>query len=159
MADKIVMMPDLSLIISPEATLADLSDFYVQIREQRLELEKEATALKDGPETELKQQILALLSAQGLKSANLADGRKLVSRQTIRMDISNIDRLCQKMFEDMIKALEEERPISDGLLFQKRAHKDNILTLIGEDDAQLAACGIQKVTKIDLAVLNAKGAK
>lgn len=145
--------------------LNELAARLVQVRARRLELESQADEIKNGEEKELTDQIMALMSADGLKSCNIPGVARLATRTTHYYAITDIESLSMVMFKQMILALKSGRKISDGLMFQRRPSKENIeaymqdaLNLSPEDEGYNTACagaGIAYVDKDTLSVTKA----
>lgn len=137
------------------------------MRTRRQELEKEADGIKNGREAELKAQILAEMSAQGMKSANLEGVGRVVSKVTYHYEIRDIEALAVQMFKTMLESAKAGRPFSDGLLLQRRvskeqleAHMEAVASCIegSGPDADAAAAtmfGVKYVAKNDLSITKA----
>jgi len=138
-------------------------DQWRAVREQRLELEKLAKKIADGPEQELKGKILMYLDVQGLKAAKTNSGT--VSRKcTTHMQLNDIETACRYMFETMGMSVEEGKPLADCLILQKTAHKGIVTDIIRNalgtpDDVELteeefnreaSKLGMKIVTKTDV---------
>lgn len=112
---------------------------------------KEQRALVEGA-------ILAEMSAMGVKTMNFEGLGKITSRTTWHYEISDIDALVLESFKKMLAALQQNRPISDGCLLQRRPHKDNLETFFAKDyptmepgsleeEEALKSWGVRKATK------------
>lgn len=141
--------------------LNELAARLVQVRARRLELESQADEIRNGEEKELTDQILALMSADGLKSCNIPGVARLATRTTHHYEITDIEALSMTMFKQMILALKSGRKISDGLMFQRRPSKENIeaymhdaLNLSPEDEGYNTACAGAGIAYVDKDVLS-----
>lgn len=125
---------------------------YVQLRSQREALEAQAKELK-AREDEAKQTLIAAMSADNMPSVRFEGLGRFVIKQNHRYDIQDIERVCYAMLERMVKNAQEKRPLSDGLLLQKRTAKavlDEIIETESVDEAALANMGLAEVTTADL---------
>lgn len=124
----------------------------MEARNERLALEKKAADLKRDIEEPLRVQILQVMAAQGLKSANVEGLGRVVCKESHHYEIMDIESLAYQTFKLMVKAAEDGRPLSDGLLLQRRVHRENLDAVIeaagGMDKA--AEFGVRNVTKTDL---------
>ena len=141
--------------------LNELAARLVQVRARRLELESQADEIRNGEEKELTDQIMALMSADGLKSCNIPGVARLATRTTHHYEITDIEALSMTMFKQMILALKSGRNVSDGLMFQRRPSKENIeaymhdaLNLSPEDEGYNTACAGAGVAYVDKDVLS-----
>lgn len=141
--------------------LNELAARLVQVRARRLELESQADEIRNGEEKELTDQIMALMSADGLKSCNIPGVARLATRTTHHYEITDIEALSMTMFKQMILALKSGRNISDGLMFQRRPSKENIeaymhdaLNLSPEDEGYNTACAGAGIAFVDKDVLS-----
>lgn len=143
------------------STMMELVSEYIQVRKDRMALEKEADELKNGRETELKKLILLEMSAQNMKSAHLEGVGRVTSKQTYHYEIENIELLAYRMLENMVSCAQNNRPLSDGLLFQQRISKSNVEDFIanlspsGDTPELLATFGLRKVEEPTLSVTKA----
>ena len=141
--------------------LNELAARLVQVRARRLELESQADEIRNGEEKELTDQIMALMSADGLKSCNIPGVARLATRTTHHYEITDIEALSMTMFKQMILALKSGRNVSDGLMFQRRPSKENIeaymhdaLNLSPEDEGYNTACAGAGIAYVDKDVLS-----
>ena len=141
--------------------LNELAARLVQVRARRLELESQADEIRNGEEKELTDQIMALMSADGLKSCNIPGVARLIARTTHHYEITDIEALSMTMFKQMILALKSGRNVSDGLMFQRRPSKENIeaymhdaLNLSPEDEGYNTACAGAGIAYVDKDVLS-----
>lgn len=124
----------------------------MEARNERLALEKKAADLKRDIEEPLRVQILQVMAAQGLKSANVEGLGRVVCKESHHYEIMDIEGLAYQMFKSMVKAAEEGRPLSDGLLLQRRVHRENLDAMIEAAGGmgKAAEFGVRNVTKTDL---------
>jgi len=132
-----LFIPDPSDLGTPEAprTIAQVSEHYHQVLDRRRGLEAEAELLKNGLETQLKEQLLRMMAAEGLKSCRLADGGQLVVRSKNQFRITDANVFAKTCLREMAKALKEGRPLVDGLIYQQRAHEGKLKDIFGIDGA------------------------
>ncbi len=92
------------------------------------------------------------MAAQGLKSANVEGLGRVVCRETSHYEINNIEALAFQMLKVMVTSAQEGRPISDGLLLQRRVHRDNLDALLdgNTDEGYLSNFGVKKAIRTDL---------
>lgn len=124
----------------------------MEARNERLALEKKAADLKRDIEEPLRVQILQVMAAQGLKSANVEGLGRVVCKESRHYEITDIESLAYQTFKLMVKAAEEGRPLSDGLLLQRRVHRENLDAMIEAAGGMGKATefGVRSVTKTDL---------
>lgn len=101
------------------------------LREKRLELEKLAKKIADGPEVELRGKILMYLDANNLKGAKVNSGT-ISRRTTTHMQVDDIEAACKYMLDNMGVALVGGKPLADCLILQKTAHKSIVTDIIKE---------------------------
>lgn len=106
-------------------------DKWRAVREQRLELEKLAKKIAEGPEVELRSQILMYLDTQGLKGVKV-NGGTVSRRTTTHMQVDDIEAACKYMLDNMGVALLSDKPLADCLILQKTAHKSIVTDIIKE---------------------------
>lgn len=104
-------------------------DEWRRVREQRLELEKLAKKITEGPEVELRGQILMYLDTQGLKGAKV-NGGTISRRTTTHMQVDDIEASCKYMLENMGVSLLENKPLADCLILQKTALKSAVTDIV-----------------------------
>lgn len=98
-------------------------DRYIEVHEQRAELDDLSKRLKDGPEREAKDAILSIMRSNDMLSAKLPNGT--VSRRISKqIRIKDHEGFCRYMFERMREAYENGRPLVDHLLTEKRPLKN-----------------------------------
>lgn len=139
------------------SNLNELVSKFVVVRAQRMALEKDAEAIKKDTEEPLKAQILQVMAVQGLKSANVEGLGRVVCKETSHYEIHNIEALAFQMLKVMVEAAQAGRPVSDGLLLQRRVHRENLDTLLdgNADEAYLASLGVKKAVRTDLSFTKA----
>lgn len=113
-------------------SITDLVESYIEVRTRRQELEAKANDIKNGEEQELKTLILAEMAAQGMKSVHLEGVGRVTSRVSYHYEIKDMEKLSKCMFKAMATAIENGRPVSDGLLLQRRVSKEALENLIGD---------------------------
>lgn len=107
----------------------ELVEKWRAVREQRLELEKLTKKIAEGPEIELRGQILMYLDAQGLKGAKV-NGGTISRRTTTHMQVDDIEAACKYMLENMGVSLLENKPLADCLILQKTALKSAVTDIV-----------------------------
>lgn len=145
------------------SSLNELVAEYVEVKAKRLKLEKDAEEIKKGREGELSALILQVMAAQGLKSANVEGLGRVVCKETSHYEITDMESLAFAMFKVMVDAAQKGRPMSDGLLLQRRVHKDNldsflesiILPTDAEGQPSMAHLGVKKAIRTDLSFTKA----
>lgn len=136
-----------------------LVDKWREVREQRLELEKLAKKIAEGPEVELRGQILMYLDTQGLKGAKV-NGGTISRRTTTHMQVDDIEAACKYMLENMGISLLNNKPLADCLILQKTALKsavtDIIKEVLGDDyteeqfNEEAKKLGMKSIAKTDI---------
>lgn len=129
---------------------------YLQVRQQRMELEHQADEIKNGREAELKQQILLEMASSGIKSINLKGLGRVVSRETPYYEIADLNALARAMFKAMLDAAQDGRPFSDGLLLQKRVSREGLDALLEETGSDPTAFGVVQNVRTDLSITRSK---
>lgn len=138
---------------------------FAECRDRRIECEKAAARLKDGPEKEAKAKILSILAALGVDSVRLRDGLGTVAKIVkTSVTIYDAEKTCRFMFDNMARQDADGLPLSDALILTKTPLKREALAWAEErlaeegkdpDDAQafkdkLALLGMGMVTHEDL---------
>lgn len=98
---------------------------------------------------ELRQEILVAMNGENMKSVNLAGVGRLVVKSRKLYQIQDIELLTRQMLSQIVAAGKAGRPLSDGLLLQKRLHNENFETYLGGADP--AAYGVALTEKLDVA--------
>lgn len=144
-------------------------ELYLKIRATRASLEEKVKECK-AAEQQLKGEILSQLDLMGLDSAKEA-GVTISKTRTVRVEVADQAALQLNMYDRMIKAQQEGRPLQDGMLYQRTASKTaviadikNTLGIPETDDLNIedeavkqaaAALGVRLVTVTDLSVRKA----
>lgn len=140
-------------------TLNEMVQEYVDLRNKRAALEKQAKEIKDGREAELRTAILMELSAQGLKSAHLEGVARVTSKASTHYEIVDIEKLAQVMFQQMINNLKVGKSLSDALMLQSRPSRESLETYMedagGINEAVMQLFGVKLVERPDLSVTKA----
>lgn len=130
----------------------ELAQKYVELRSWREELDrqaKDARALED----EAKALLISEMSAEQMPSVRFDGLGRFVLRPAVRYDIADIDRLMEAQMRLMIGNLENGRPISDGLLLQRRTAK-GVIDELRENNSwtteDLASRGLTETENFDL---------
>lgn len=139
------------------SNLNELVSKFVAVRAQRMAHEKDAEAIKKDTEEPLKAQILQVMATQGLKSANVDGLGRVVCKETSHYEIQDIEALAFQMLKVMVEAAQTGRPISDGLLLQRRVHRENLDTMLdgNTDEVYLTSLGVKKAVRTDLSFTKA----
>ncbi|MDR1308943.1 MAG: hypothetical protein LBL95_03440 [Deltaproteobacteria bacterium] len=116
-----------------EDGLEDFVRRYAEALERRQACDKASNQLK-AVEADLKAKILACLAGRRTLSARLEDGLGTVSR-TYRTSVmvADADLLCRVMYDRMSACLAEGRDITDGLMLQRTALKQDALDWAEEE--------------------------
>lgn len=137
-------------------TIQELAQQYINVRARRMELEHQADEIKNGEEAELKRQILIEMQSAGIKSANVEGVGRLVSKETKYYEIQDLEAFAKSMFQSMYNAAKEGRPFSDGIILQKRVHRENLETILENSGLSADVFGIAQLSRIDLSVTKTK---
>ena len=97
-------------------------------RKQRLELDSLSKKIKEGPEAQLRGQILCGLTAINCPELRLSSHGE--HHQQAHLEIENTEAMLRYMFQNMVKCLQENRPLSDALILQKTPLKSGITDLV-----------------------------
>ena len=136
--------------------LQTLAQKYIEVRQKRMELEHKADDIKNGEEAELKRQILLEMQTAGIKSANVEGVGRVVSKDTKYYEVQDLEAFSRAMFQHMLDAAKQGRPFSDGLLLQKRVHRENSENLLENSEMKLESFGIAQLVRTDLSVTKTK---
>lgn len=98
-------------------------------RKQRLELDSLSKKIKEGPEAQLRGQILMWLDSHQLPGAKTQFGTVSITNKP-HLEIENTEVMLRYMFQNMVKCLQENRPLSDALILQKTPLKSGITDLV-----------------------------
>ncbi|MBQ3569588.1 MAG: hypothetical protein IJA20_02820 [Methanocorpusculum sp.] len=96
------------------------------IRKQRLELDDLSKKLKNGPEAELRAQILMWLDSQNLPGVKTQHGTVSRTKKS-HLEIRDIETFLQFQFGNMATCQQEGKPLTDALVMQKTPLKSGIL--------------------------------
>lgn len=130
----------------------ELAKAYAEARAKREALDKEAKEAR-AIEDELKAQLISEMSAGQMPSVKFDGLGRFVIKPVVRYDIADIDRLMETQMRLMIDNLENDRPISDGLLLQKRTAKgviDELKENYSWTEQDLATRGLAETANFDL---------
>lgn len=118
----------------------------------REKLEAQAKLLKE-KENEAKAALIQEMAAQQMPSVKLDGLGRFVVKSVASYDISDVELLSRAILARMVDNGQHGRPLSDGLLLQKRAAKGVIEELMEADylDAsKLAESGLEQSERMDL---------
>lgn len=135
-----------------QGNIRALAESYSQLREMREKLEAQAKLLKE-KEDELKAQLVTEMSAQQMPSVKFDGLGRFVIKSTASYTISDIELFSRAMLARMVDNGQHGRPLSDGLMLQKRPAKGVIEELMEAGYLQedtLAASGIEQTERMDL---------
>lgn len=104
---------------------------YAQAREEKKKANEDWEKW-DQEEKRLAELILLEMSSQGIKTANIEGLGRVTRKENYHYEIQDVEALARKMLENMVRAHNEGRPLSDGFLLQRRVHKDNVETLLAD---------------------------
>lgn len=126
------------------------------IRDQRKNLEDKAKALKI-EEERISDEMLILMSALGLKSANFPGVGKLHMREKVRYEIADYDLVMRHMLVELVSAGRDGRPWSDAQLFQKRLNETAIRARFegipdSKKEEYLESIGVREYVKAEIAL-------
>lgn len=129
-----------------------IAEQYAKIREMREKLEAQAKLLKE-KEEELKGQLITSMEAQQMPSVKFDGLGRFVVKSVASYAITDIDTFARAMLARMVDNGKHGRPLSDGLMLQKRPAKGVIEELIEAGylapDA-LGASGLEQSERLDL---------
>lgn len=136
----------------------ELAQRYAEVRRQREELDKLVKEAKLR-EDEVKALLISEMSAEQMPSVKFDGLGRFVIKPAIRYDIADIDRLMETQMRLMIDNLEAGRPISDGLLLQRRTAK-GVIEELKENNSwtaeDLASKGLVVTENFDLSFTRQK---
>lgn len=133
-------------------SLRTVAEEYAKIRLEREALDAKVKELKE-KEDEAKAALVTEMNASGMPSVRLDSLGRFVIKTSIRYDITDIDLLVRAMLRRMVDNGQAGRPLSDGLLLQKRPAKGIIEELIEADYFKrdnLQGLGLVQVENLDL---------
>lgn len=137
-------------------SIQTLAQKYIEVRQRRMELEHQADDIKNGEEADIKRQLILEMQSIGLKSANVEGIGRLVLKDTKFYEVQDLEKLCKAMFLSMHNAAKEGRPFSDGMLLQKRIHRENMDIILENSGLPLDAYGVAQLTRTDLSLTKTK---
>lgn len=106
------------------ATLKEMTECLKDLRNRRKDFEEKVKALK-AAEDDLCDRILMEMAAQGVKSVNIEGVAKIAAKDTYRYEFADVNKYVTAMFNAMLSAAHDGRPLVDCLLFQQRMSKSN----------------------------------
>lgn len=118
----------------------------------REKLEAQAKLLKE-KENEAKAALIQEMAAQQMPSVKLDGLGRFVVKSVASYDISDVELLSRAILARMVDNGQHGRPLSDGLLLQKRAAKGVIEELMEAgylDASKLAESGLEQSERMDL---------
>lgn len=126
------------------------------IRDQRKNLEDKAKALKI-EEERISDEMLILMAALGLKSANFPGIGKLHMREKVRYEITDYELVLRYMLSEMVAAGRDGRPWADAQLFQKRLNETALRARLeeiqdSEKEEYLESIGVREYVKAEIAL-------
>lgn len=139
-------------------SLRTVAEEYAKIRLEREALDAKVKELKE-KEDEAKAALVTEMNASGMPSVRLDGLGRFVIKTSIRYDITNINLLARAMLRRMVDNGQAGRPLSDGLLLQKRPAKGIIEELIEADYFKrdnLQGLGLAQVENLDLTFIKQK---
>lgn len=137
---------------SQQSTIRQLADSYAQVREMREKLEAQAKLLKE-KEEELKGQLINEMNAEQMPSVKFDGLGRFVIKSVASYGITDIDLFARAMLARMVDNGQHGRPLSDGLMLQKRPAKGVIEELIEAGylaPSSLGAAGLEQSERLDL---------
>lgn len=135
-----------------------LAESYAQLRAQREALDAQVKELKK-QEEEVKAQLINELSAQQMPSVRFDGLGRFVVKAATAYTITDIDRFCRATMQRMVDNAKAGRPLSDGLMLQKRPAKTVIEELMETGYMRpdvLGAMGLAQEERLDLTFTRAK---
>lgn len=131
-------------------TVRQAAERYAQLREQREILDAQVKELRE-QEEEAKATLITEMSAAQMPSARFDGLGRFVIKQSVRYDITDIDVFVRAMLQRMVDNGKAGRPLSDGLMLQKRPSKTIIEELMESGYIkELAPFGLAQEEKLDL---------
>lgn len=133
-------------------SIRQVAEQYAQVREMREKLEAQAQLLKD-KENELKGQLINEMGAQQMPSVKFDGLGRFVVKSVSSYAITDIDQFARAMLARMVDNGSHGRPLSDGLMLQKRPAKGVIEELVEAGymgAADLPQMGLEASERLDL---------
>lgn len=141
-------------------TLVSLVQRYAELRAQREKLETAAKELK-AAEDEAKARLISEMDVQKIPSAKFDGLGRVVLRPTRRYEITDLEAFARAMLKQMVENGQHGRPLSDGLMLQKRPAKTVIEELAATEnwsgDTAYTERGLAVVENLDITFTKAKG--
>ncbi len=134
--------------------LTTLAKKYKELLTERRNLEAQANSIKQD-ENDIKQQILALMSADNIKSIKVQDIGYVLAVEKKHLEIRDKELFSQAIMASMINAYKNGRDLMDGLIVQARPAKDGLEVFLDESGRQLSDCGLVEITVTDLTLRKA----
>lgn len=134
--------------------LTTLAKKYKELLTERRNLEAQANSIKQD-ENEIKQQILALMAADNIKSIKVQDIGYVLAVEKKHLEIRDKELFSQAIMASMINAYKNGRDLMDGLIVQARPAKDGLEVFLDESGRQLSDCGLVEITVTDLTLRKA----
>lgn len=128
---------------------------------ERLELEKLAKKIKEGPEAELRAQILMYLDANNMTGVKV-EGGTISKTSKKHLEAEDMEKFLSVMLDMMLQAKTEGRPLVEGVLLQRTLLKSGITDWVKErlgvnddptDDqfnAVAAELGVKRISENDI---------
>lgn len=133
-------------------SVRQVAEQYAQVREMREKLEAQAALLKE-KENELKAQLINEMGAQQMPSVKFDGLGRFVVKTVSSYAITDIDLFARAMLARMVDNGSHGRPLSDGLMLQKRPAKGVIEELVEAGYLRadtLAEQGLEVSERLDL---------
>lgn len=125
---------------------------YAKLRELREALEAQAKLVKE-KEEETKIALITEMNAQRMSSVKFDGLGRFVVKAVVSYTISDIELFSRAMLARMVDNGKHGRPLSDGLMVQKRPAKGVIEELVEAgylDSGALGASGLEQSERLDL---------
>lgn len=138
--------------MSMPATLADLANAFADARAQREKIEALAKEAK-AKEEQLKESLISEMAAQQIPSVKFDKVGRFVLKPSVRYDIADINLVARAMLAQMVDNGKNGRPLSDGLILQKRTAKtviEEMADALSWGEKDFAERGLTPVEKMDM---------
>lgn len=132
--------------------VGQLASLYAELRAKREAMEAEAKKIAE-VEAQVKARLVTEMGARQMTNARFAGVGAFRLRDAVRYEITDIELMARAMLQRMVDNGKNGRPLSDGLMLQKRTAKTVIEELITSGDilvADLADMGLMQNTQKDL---------
>ena len=100
---------------------------WIEIRDQRLELDSISKLLKDGPEKEAADAVTAWLAIHNLRNASCPGLGTAAIRRDTRVELEDHALMARFLRDSLNEAAERGEPLLDRLCLQKRAAQGEML--------------------------------